>query len=404
MFGKSQNLTGSTNNTIRRERQPAPTPPADPIPAPEAAAPDEPHEDYLAIIEDLVGYAVDRRGSDIHLRVGSYPVIRIDGDLEPISAFSVLSARDMEGIVASVLKPIEREKLEKHLQVDTSVGFAAIGRVRLNVFFQRGTMAVAIRIIKTEIPTLEQLGLPEIVYKLTRLRSGLVLVTGATGNGKSTTLAAMVSEINQRYPKHIVTIEDPIEFLFRDKKSILAQREIGIDAHTFRDAMAAALREDPDVIMLSDLRDTDSMEFAMNAAETGHLVLGTLHSPTAPDAITRIVSSFPAASQNTVRTKLSQNLKAVVGQRLLPSRDRSGRVLACEVMLVSARIQELILDPAKISDIADLVRKSNSVDGVMSFDQHIFDLYKRKMISEEVAVRYASSPNDMNLRLRGFAQ
>ncbi len=404
MFGKSQNLSGSTNNTISRSRQPdADATPAPPAPV-ESRDGEASHEDYLSIIEDLVGYAVDKRGSDIHLRVGSYPVIRIDGDLEPISAFSVLSSRDMEGIVDAVLKPLEREKLEKYLQVDTSVGFAAIGRVRLNVFFQRGTLAVAIRVIKTEIPTLEQLGLPEVVYKLTRLRSGLVLVTGATGNGKSTTLAAMVSEINQRFPKHIVTIEDPIEFLFRDKRSILAQREIGIDAHSFRDAMAAALREDPDVIMLSDLRDTDSMEFAMNAAETGHLVLGTLHSPTAPDAITRIVSSFPAESQNTVRTKLSQNLKAVVGQRLLPSRDRSGRVLACEVMLVSPRIQELILDPAKISDIADLVRKSNSVDGVMSFDQHIFDLYRKKLINEEVAVRYASSPNDMNLRLRGFSQ
>jgi twitching motility protein PilT len=407
MFGKSHPLNGSANNTTRTASGQAGQPEQpgaglrEPVAGPDGTA--HPPEDYFGIMEELTGYAVGKGASDIHLRVGSYPVIRIDGDLVPVEAFSVLSARDINGIVDTVLRPREKEKLEQARQVDTSVGFASIGRVRVNVFYQRGTPALAIRIIRTDIPTLEQLGLPEIVYRLARLRSGLVLVTGATGSGKSTTLAALVNEINKRYPRHIITIEDPIEFLFRDKRSIIAQREIGIDATTFSEAMSAALREDPDVILLSDLRDTPSMEFAMNAAETGHLVLGTLHSPTAPDAITRIVGSFPSESQNTVRTKLSQNLKAVIGQRLLPTLDRGGRVLACEIMLVTPRIQELILDPVKVSDIAELMRNDKSVDGVSSFDRHIFELYRQGRITEEVAVRYATSHNDMGLRLRGFA-
>ncbi len=399
MFGKSLPLSGSANNTRRhgakgREADAAP---------PAAANGDTGEgEDYLAIMENLVGYAVEKNGSDVHLRIGAYPSVRIDGDLVPVEVFGPLSREDLEGIVYTVLKPGEREKLEQYKQVDTSVGFAAIGRVRLNVYYQRGTLAVAVRIIKTEIPTVAELGLPEVVSKLARLRGGLVLVTGATGSGKSTTLAALVDEINARYPKHIITIEDPIEFLFRDRRSIVAQREIGIDALSFNVAMAAALREDPDVILLSDLRDTETMEFAMNAAETGHLVLGTLHAPTAPDAISRIVGSFPSSSQNTVRAKLSQNLKAVIGQRLLPSVER-GRVLACEVMLVSPRIQELILDPAKVIDIVELMTKSKSVEGVLPFDRHIFELYTSGRISAETAVRYASSPNDMGLKLRGFS-
>ncbi len=402
MFGKSQPLSGSANNT----RRPAPdgnAAPDDSLAPKPGAAPAAPSEDYLAIMENLVGYAVEKDGSDVHLRIGSYPVIRVDGDLLPVEVFGTLSAEDLEGVVGTVLRPRDREKLERDKQVDTSVGFASIGRVRLNVYYQRGTLAVAIRIIKTEIPSMNELGLPDIVQKLARLRSGLVLVTGATGSGKSTTLAALVNEVNRRYPKHIITIEDPIEFLFRDKRSLIAQREIGIDALSFDEAMAAALREDPDVIMLSDLRNIETMEFAMSAAETGHLVLGTLHAPTAPDAITRIVSAFPSSAQNTIRTKLSQNLKAVVGQRLLPSRDHHGRVLACEVMLVTPRIQELILDPAKVFDIAELMKNSNAVDGVVAFDRHIFELYTAKRITDDVAVRYATSPNDMGLKLRGFS-
>lgn len=413
MFGKSLPLSGSANNSIRQDSdsiaEAVTEPSGEPEPGDVRTAEGAERgdgglpDDYLRIMEELAGYAVDKGASDIHLRVGSYPVIRIDGDLASVEVFGLLSATDIDGIVETILRPREIEKLEQYRQVDTSVGFASIGRVRVNVFYQRGTPALAIRIIKTDIPTLEQLGLPEIAYKLARLRSGLVLVTGATGCGKSTTLAGLVNEINKRYPRHIITIEDPIEFLFRDKRSIIAQREIGIDAVTFSEAMAAALREDPDVILLSDLRDMDSMEFAMNAAETGHLVLGTLHSPTAPDAVTRIVGSFPAQAQNTVRTKLSQNLKAVIGQRLLPTRDRGGRVLACEVMVVTPRIQELILDPAKISDIVDLMRNDRSIEGVSSFDRHIFELFKQGRITEEVAVRYATSHNDMGLRLRGIA-
>ena len=403
MFGKSQqHLTGSTNNTIRKP-DPAPNPTASNEQSPQSTSrKSKLEEDYLTIVEHIVGYTVQKGGSDIHLRVGSYPTVRLDGDLTPIKEFSILSGTDMEGIAAAVLKPHEKKDLDTRRQCDTSVGFASIGRVRINVFYQRGSIAMAFRVIKTEVPSLSELGVPEIIYKLSRLRSGLILTAGATGSGKSTTLAAIINEINERYAKHIITIEDPIEFLFRDKKSIVAQREIGIDALSFSDAMAGALREDPDVILLSDLRDTATMEFAMNAAETGHLVLGTLHAPTAPDAVTRIVGAFPAETQNTIRSKLSQNLKAVVGQRLLPTRE-GGRALACEVMIVSARMQELMLDPIRIGEISELVRQSKSVDGVVSFDQNIFELYKKNRITEEVAVRYSTSPNDMNLRMRGIS-
>ncbi|GJL82387.1 MAG: twitching motility protein PilT [marine bacterium B5-7] len=402
MFGKSQSLTGSPNNTITRDARNASTTTTNDD-TQSALSREDINHDRLRFVENLVRIAVDKGGSDIHLRVGCAPVIRIDGDLVPIESSSTISVGEMEGIVSVMLRENERRMLDENRQIDTSLGLASIGRIRINVFFQRGTMAVAIRIIKTSIPTPEELGLPEVVYKLARLRSGLVLSTGATGSGKSTTLASLLNEINKRYPKHIITIEDPIEFLFRDVKSIVAQREIGIDAVTFSDAMAAALREDPDVIMLSDMRDYQSMEFAMNAAETGHLVLGTLHAPTAPDAINRIVGSFPAEAQNTIRTKLSQNLKAVLGQRLLPLKDSSGRVLASEVMIVTPRIQELILDPEKVGEIADLMRKSKSVDGVVSFDHNIFELYCNQRISEEVAIRYSTSPNDMGLKVRGFA-
>jgi len=403
MFGKSQtHLTGSANNSPRKTEPEVRSPDSSQATAPSAHR-SKLEEDYLTIVEHIVGYTVQKGGSDIHLRVGSYPIVRLNGDLTPIHEFSILAGADMEGIAAAVLKPHEKHTLEERRQCDTSVGFASIGRVRINVFYQRGTIAMAFRVIKTDVPTLAELGVPDVIYKLSRLRSGLILTTGSTGSGKSTTLAAIINDINERYAKHIITIEDPIEFLFRDKKSIVAQREIGIDAHTFSDAMAGALREDPDVILLSDLRDTATMEFAMNAAETGHLVLGTLHAPTAPDAITRIVGAFPAEAQNTVRSKLSQNLKAVVGQRLLPTREKGGRVLACEVMIVSARMQELMLDPIKVGEISELVRQSKSVDGVVSFDQQIFELYKKNRITEEVAIRYSSSPNDMNLRLRGIS-
>jgi len=400
MFGKSQHLTGSASNTPAKPTSALATP----APVPEKSPEPMIDLDHLDWLEKVVRYAIVKGVSDIHLRVGSYPVVRLHGDLYPVQEFQVMTVRDMEGLIRTVLKPYQLEILEQTRQYDTALGFASLGRVRLNCFYQRGTLAIALRVVKTVVPTLDELGVPEVVYKLSRLRNGLVLTTGATGSGKSTTLAAIINDINQRYPKHVITIEDPIEFLFKDQKSIIAQREIGIDARSFSEAMSGALREDPDVILLSDLRDTDTMEFAMNAAETGHLVLGTLHAPTAPDAINRIVSAFPSESQNTIRSKLSQNLKAVVGQRLLPTRERNERVLACEVMVVSSRIQELMMDPMKVSEISDLMRQSKTVDGVISFDQQIFELFKKGRISEEVALRYATSTNDMQLKLRGISR
>ncbi|MDH3639620.1 MAG: PilT/PilU family type 4a pilus ATPase, partial [Gammaproteobacteria bacterium] len=250
--------------------------------------------------------------------------------------------------------------------------------------------------------TLEMHEILDLIKNFVHFERGLVLLTGATGSGKSTTIASLINEINEQYPKHIITIEDPIEFLFTDAKSIISQRELGVDATTFAMAMTAALREDPDVILLGEMRDSTTMETALTAAETGHLVFSTLHSPAAAETVTRIISSFQAEAQPTIRSKLAQNLLAVVAQRLLPRASGEGRVVACEVMTVSQRIRELILDPIRVKDIADLVKKGATVEGMLSFDQHLFELVKTGQITEDMALQHASSATDLKLKLDGF--
>ncbi|MDH3282462.1 MAG: PilT/PilU family type 4a pilus ATPase, partial [Gammaproteobacteria bacterium] len=277
-----------------------------------------------------------------------------------------------------------------------------IGRVRVNVYHQRGTIAMALRVIQSTVPKPEEINLPPMVKNFVHYERGLVLLTGATGSGKSTTIASLINEINQQYPKHIITIEDPIEFLFNDAQSIISQRELGVDATTFSMAMTAALREDPDVILLGEMRDATTMETALTAAETGHLVFSTLHSPAAAETVTRIIASFQPEAQPTIRSKLAQNLLAVVAQRLLPSASGEGRIVACEIMTVSQRIRELILDPLKVKDIADLVKKGATVEGMLSFDQHLFELVKTGHITEDMALQHASSATDLKLKLDGF--
>lgn len=358
--------------------------------------------DPVKFLGHVLGKAVKLKASDIHLRARNHPMFRIDSALRSMREYPVLSAADMENMAQRLMAPRHRELLQKNRQTDTSIGLKGIGRVRVNVFYQRGTVAMALRVIHTKIPTPEDLLLPAGIKDFVRFERGLVLFTGSTGSGKSTTLASLLNEINYNYAKHIVTIEDPIEYLFTEQQSIISQREVGVDAASFSLAMSAALREDPDVILLGEMRDKITIETALTAAETGHLVFSTLHAPATAETISRVISSFAPDAQPTVRSKLAQNLRAVVAQRLLPCANGQGRVVACEIMTVSPRVRELILDPLKIKEIADLVKKESTVEGMLSFDQHLFELCKRGEISDEVALQNASSPTDLKLKLDGF--
>jgi len=359
--------------------------------------------DPLKLLGQVLALAVRLRASDIHLRARNHPIMRIDGGLRAVREIPPLPPDFMERLARTMMPPRLLTRFEQDHQADLSIGFKDIGRVRANVFYQRGSIGMVLRVINTHVPTVAELGLPDVVSAFTRLERGLVLITGATGSGKSTTLAALVNEINNTRSDHIVTIEDPIEFLFTERKSIITQREVGVDTNSFAEAMRAVLREDPDVILLGEMRDPDTIEAAMTASETGHLVLSTVHSPAAAETVSRIISSFPAEAQPAMRAKLAQNLRGVVSQRLLPRKNNAGRVVACEVMTISARARELILDPLKIKELADLLRKGSRAEGMVSFDTAIFHLVKQGHIDAATALQYATSPTDLKLKLEGFA-
>ena len=358
--------------------------------------------DPLKLLSQVLSYAIRLRASDVHLRTRNHPILRVDGVLRALREVPPLPAEFMERLARTVMPPRLLSQFEKNHQVDLSVGFKDIGRVRANVFQQRGSIGMVLRVINTNIPSPAELKLPDIVVNFTKLERGLVLITGATGSGKSTTLAALVNEINLNRSEHIVTIEDPIEFLFAEKRSIITQREVGIDTNTFAEAMRAVLREDPDVILLGEMRDPETIETAMTAAETGHLVLSTVHSPAAAETVTRIVTSFPADAQPAMRAKLAQNLRGVVSQRLLPHKGGQGRIVACEVMTLSQLAREYILDPLKIKELADLIKKGTAAEGMISFDNSLYDLCKQGEIDHETALYYATSPTDLKLRLEGY--
>lgn len=358
--------------------------------------------DALKFFGHVMSKAVKQGASDIHLRVKNHPLIRIDGTLRPMREYPILSTSDMEQLSQKLMSPKHWELFRKNFQIDVSLGISFLGRCRINVFYQRGTIAMALRVIQSKIPTPEELQLPPHVKELIHFERGLVLLTGATGSGKSTTIASLINEINLNYAKHVVTIEDPIEYIFAEQRCIISQRELRIDAVSFPMAMAAALREDPDIILLGEMREAETIETALTAAETGHLVFSTLHAPATAETVTRMISSFAPEAQPTIRSKLAQNLRAVIAQRLLPHASGTGRVVACEILTVNARVRELILDPLRVKEINDLVRKESTVEGMLSFDQHLFELCRRNEITEEVALLHASSPTDLKLKLDGF--
>jgi twitching motility protein PilT len=362
-----------------------------------------PTTDPLKLLGQVLAFAVRAKASDIHLRTRNHPILRVDGRLRAMREVPAMPAEFMERLTRTMMSPRLQQQLDRDHQVDLSIGFKDIGRVRANVFYQRGSIGMVLRVINTNIPTPGDLGLPDVVSGFTDLERGLVLITGATGSGKSTTLASLVNQINLSRSEHIVTIEDPIEFLFSEKRSIITQREVGIDTNAFADAMRAVLREDPDVILLGEMRDPETIETAMTAAETGHLVFSTVHSPAAAETISRIVTSFPPEGQVSMRAKMAQNLKGIVSQRLLPRKGGEGRIVAVEVLTVSALAREYILDPLKLKELADLIKKGSLAEGMLSFDASLYALFKQGQIDEDTALQFASSPTDLKLRMEGYA-
>ena len=354
---------------------------------------------YLAT---LLKFAVGKNASDIHLRTRAHPIVRIDGALRSMDRFPETSPSFMKELTNKIIPQHNQDEFNTRRQSDFSFGLKGIGRVRANAYHQRGSISLALRVINTDVPSPEGLGLPEAVRRFVHEERGLVLMTGATGSGKSTSLASLIGEVNSSYAKHILTIEDPIEYLFSDNKSIISQREVGVDTMTFPDAMRAALREDPDVILLGEMRDPETIDIALTAAETGHLVFSTLHSTDAAETINRIVSSFQPNEQPTIRSKLSGNLKGIVSQRLIPTAEGGGRALAAEVMTTSGLVREYILDPLRVAEIGDVIKKGTAAEGMIPFDRSLLDLYRRGKITEDTALQYASSPTDLTLKLEGF--
>jgi twitching motility protein PilT len=347
--------------------------------------------------------AIQRGASDIHIKSGDYIRARIDGELAPLTQ-QRLSPEQVAQICTQLIPhAADRERLPEMTDYDCSWSAPGVGRFRVNILRQRGTLMVVMRVIPIDIPNFESLRLPPVLSQIAHAERGLVIVTGVTGSGKSSTLAAMVGYINQMRKKHILTLENPIEFLHRDVNSSITQREVGMDTATFETGLRAALREDPDVILIGEMRDTTTIDTAMKAAETGHLVFSTLHTTNAVQTVSRIIAVFPPHEQEMVRVRLSENLVAVISQRLLPKKEGNGRVVAAEVMIVTSTIRDAILDKDKIAEIPDFMAEGREQYGSQTFDQHLRDLVLNDMVSFEVAKAAASNPGDFELRMRTLA-
>jgi twitching motility protein PilT len=341
--------------------------------------------------------------SDIHLKAGLPPMFRIDGDLVPLKDAKRLVPEELNKMALGIMNPAQKEEFKRTHEIDLAYGVPGLGRFRVNIFQQRGTIGIVLRVIPFGIQNFEQLTLPAVLEKIAAETRGLVLVTGTTGSGKSTTLAAMVDFINSKRTRHIITIEDPIEFLIRDKRSIVNQREVGADTLSFAAALKSALREDPDVILVGEMRDFETIETAITAAETGHLVMSTLHTMDATETINRIVSIFPPYQQKQVRLQLASILRAVISQRLIPRADGKGRVPALEILRNTTRIRELIIDKERTREIPDAISRGYTTYGMQTFDQSIMALYKKKLITLEEALEQCSNPDDFKLRASGVA-
>ena len=350
-----------------------------------------------AHIDDLLRAMHEKGASDLHIAVGIPPIIRLDGALLPIP-FEKVSPQVSQRLIYDILTDEQIQRFETDLELDFSYQLARIARFRVNVYRDKGNVATAFRQIPQKIPTLKELGLPGILEELTRLPRGLILVTGPTGSGKSTSLAAMINQINTEESKHIITIEDPIEYLHTHRFSIINQREVGQDTKMFKNALRAALREDPDVILVGEMRDLETMQMAVSAAETGHLVFATLHTNSASTSVERIVDSFPGGQQEQVRLQLSNNLQAILCQQLIPRANQPGRVCCMEIMRASPAIRNLIRE-AKAHQITSMIQTSANL-GMTTMDQSLRDLYVRGIITFEEAMTRAMNPPELEKMIK----
>ncbi len=348
-------------------------------------------------LNQLLLEMIDKGASDLHITVGAPPVIRLHGRLEPLD-YPKLMPQDTKEMIYGILTQEQREQVERNWEYDFSHSLPGKGRFRVNIFFQRGSLAAAFRLIPVRIPTLEELGLPPVLVEFTRKPRGFVLVTGPTGAGKSTTLAALINIINETRSEHIITIEDPVEFLHTHKKSIVNQREIASDTKSFASALKYVLRQDPDVILIGEMRDIETISAALTAAETGHLVFTTLHTQDAPQTIDRIIDVFPPYQQQQIRIQLAGTLQGIISQQLLPTRDGRGRVVAVEVLIPTPGIRNMIRE-AKVHQIYTAMQTGGK-HGMQTMDQALASLVKRGKITYDLAIQRAIDPQDLKTLLR----
>jgi twitching motility protein PilT len=353
-------------------------------------------------IDELLKIAIENDASDLHLKSGNFPIIRVHGNLQMLTDYPKLTPDITRQLAEQITNDFQKEMLKEEHDLDLAYSLPGFGRFRGSIYQQRGSYGIVLRIIPLEVLPIRELNLPEVIESIAEENRGLVLVTGTTGSGKTTTLASMINYINERRKENIITIEDPIEYLHRDKKSMISQREVGVDVSAFSRGLRASLREDPDIILVGEMRDRDTIDTALLAAETGHLVLSTLHTIDAPETVNRIVSIFPPFQQRQVRLQLSSVLKAVISMRLIPRKDGKGRVPAVEVMINTPYISECINDREKTGLIRDAIASGVSQYNMQSFDQSIYWLYTEGFISYEQGLRYSSSPDNFKLRVMGI--
>ena len=350
-------------------------------------------------MENIIQAAVQRGASDLHIKAGDVFRARINGQLIPLTKQRLTPEQTRAIALKLIPHDRERARIDELQDYDCSWGLPGVGRFRVNLMRQRGSFMIVMRAIPFEIPTPEQLGLPAVVRDIASLERGLVLVTGVTGSGKSSTQAAMIGYMNQHMRRHIVTLENPIEFLHRDHNCSITQREVGIDTDSFRVGLRAALRQDPDVILIGEMRDTESIDIALKSAETGHLVISTVHTRDAASTISRLVATFPPEEQKVVRLRLAEQLQAIVSQRLLPKKDGSGRALAAEVMVVTGTIRDCIVDAERAAEITEHIAEGRTTYGMQSFDQCLMELVQSGEVEYAVARAAATNPGDFELKM-----
>jgi twitching motility protein PilT len=355
-------------------------------------------------MEKIIKAAVDRGASDLHMKAGDVFRARINGDLVALTKQALTPEQTRAIALHLMTNEDDKARLDKILDYDCSWAAAGIGRFRVNIMKQRGSFSIIMRVIPWEVPTFEKLGLPPVLAKVAGTERGMILVTGVTGSGKSSTMAALINYINVRESKHILTLENPIEFLHKDRMSSVTQREIGSDTIDFKMGLRAALRQDPDVIMIGEMRDAETVDTAIKAAETGHLLMSTLHTPDAQSTILRIMAMFAPEEQDVIRIRLAESLHAVISQRLLPKRTGKGRAVAAEIMIVTPTIKDVILEGTRINEIKDYIAEGREQYGMQTFDQCLTDLVQSGEVTFETAKAAASNPSDFELKMRMFSR